>query len=36
MEFVKGMAFQLKSNAEAYSFPNFMKEIFSTAKPAWW
>jgi uncharacterized protein len=28
MEFIKNMKFQLKENADAYSFPNYMKEIF--------
>src|SRR5262249_16019958 len=28
MEFVRDMCFQLKNDAEAYSFPNFMKEMF--------
>ena len=28
MEFIKGMGFALKENADAYSFPNYMKEIF--------
>ncbi len=28
MEFIKGMGFKLKENADAYSFPNYMKEIF--------
>jgi len=28
MEFIKGMGFNLKENADAYAFPNYMKEIF--------
>src|SRR5262249_13307945 len=28
MEFVKNMGFKLKNDAEAYSFPNFVKELF--------
>lgn len=28
MEFVKNMGFDLKNNKDAYSFPNFVKEIF--------
>lgn len=28
MEFVKNMGFQLKNNKDAYSFPNFVKEIY--------
>lgn len=28
MEFIKGMGFKLKESADAYSFPNYMKEIF--------
>src|SRR5438128_2063839 len=27
-EFIKGMGFKLKNDAEAYSFPNFVKEMF--------
>jgi predicted TIM-barrel fold metal-dependent hydrolase len=27
-EFIKNMGFNLKENADAYSFPNYMKEIF--------
>jgi uncharacterized protein len=27
-EFIRGMGFKLKGGAEAYSFPNFVKEIF--------
>src|SRR5258708_6517939 len=28
MEFIKNMGFKLKEDAEAYSFPNFVKEMF--------
>ena len=28
MEFVKGMGFDLKNDVDAYSFPNFVKEMF--------
>ena len=28
MEFIKNMGFQLKNDVEAYSFPNFVKEMF--------
>ena len=28
MEFIKNMGFKLKNDAEAYSFPNFVKEMF--------
>jgi hypothetical protein len=28
MEFVRNMGFKLKNDAEAYSFPNFVKELF--------
>ena len=33
MEFVKNMGFQLKNDSEAYSFRNFVKEMFFTAAP---
>src|SRR5262249_9866310 len=28
MEFIRNMGFKLKNDAEAYSFPNFVKELF--------
>ena len=28
MEFVRSMGFKLKNDADAYSFPNFVKEMF--------
>ncbi|HZN12174.1 MAG TPA: amidohydrolase family protein [Blastocatellia bacterium] len=34
MEFVKNMGFQLKNDAEAYSFKNFVKEMFFDSETA--
>ncbi len=34
MEFVKNMGFKLKNTAEAYSFPNFVKEMYFDSETA--
>ena len=34
MEFVKNMGFKLKDDAEAYAFPNFVKEMYFDSETA--